>query len=470
MAANTGVKIVASEGETGSHVLSICTESIMIELRISSDVFGLISRVWKRMENEPQVARECQRLRFHTNTGVRFMCWLPPSDTWLANQSLETRHNYLLTDSFDDYSVKIVNFSDEWHTSSDGVPSDGNPSDGNCASISAKSSGSQNGFKRKIATLKDWLKTHMKSKNKHLKHIEQHLIIRIEALINSAVEPMDWSKVVGLELEKQRIVEAAINPILRPDLYKGGRTPPKGILLFGPPGTGKSLLARCIAAQKKWTFIPVTVSTLTSHLYGVGEKMVAALFAVARARQPSIIFIDEIDSLLMSRNDGEHEATLRMTNEFLNQFDGMGTAPGEQLLIIGATNRPHSLDGAARRRFEVRLYIRLPDANARKQYITNFIKSNKSVKHTLKSSEIQSLADITDGYSCADMKALCREVANIPMRGVMDIMRLKAEDIRAVTFKDFREGLSAVKPTVKSGELEVYEKWNNDFGAIRRQL
>ncbi|CAG2178838.1 unnamed protein product, partial [Oppiella nova] len=303
----------------------------------------------------------------------------------------------------------------------------------------------------------------------HLKNIDPNLIEVIENEIITALEPINWSDVAGLEFAKNKIQEIAVLPLLRPDLFRGLRKPPKGIVLFGPPGTGKTFLGRCIASQTKSTFFSITVSALNSKWIGEGEKTIRAMFAVARARQPSVIFIDEIDSLLKTRCDSEHESSRRMKTEFLAQFEGVGTVSDEKLLIIGATNRPQELDDAARRRLSAKLYIRLPDASARKQIIENCIKTEK---HCLSEEQMQSLADQTDGYSCADMRDLCRESAMEPMRDsiiMSNITDISVHEIRSITSEDFVKNLSYVKPTVRKEDILMFEKWNHEFGTNCRQ-
>ena len=142
--------------------------------------------------------------------------------------------------------------------------------------------------------------------------------------------------------------------MLRPDIFKGLRAPPKGLLLFGPPGTGKTMIGRAIAAESKSTFFSISASSLTSKWVGDGEKMVRTLFSIAQTKQPAIIFIDEIDSLLSARSETEHESTRRIKTEFLVQMDGARVSADDKILLIGATNRPYELDEAARRRFRKR--------------------------------------------------------------------------------------------------------------------
>ena len=177
-----------------------------------------------------------------------------------------------------------------------------------------------------------------------------------------------WDDIAGLEFAKKTINEIIIWPMLRPDIFTGMRAPPRGILLFGPPGTGKTLLGKAIAAQSKATFLSISASTLTSKWVGEGEKMVKTMFAIAAIHQPSVVFIDEIDSLLCTRNDQDQEASRRIKTEFLVQLDGVNTFAGEEarILIIGATNRPNDIDEAVRRRLVKKLYIPLPNSAGRR--------------------------------------------------------------------------------------------------------
>lgn len=194
----------------------------------------------------------------------------------------------------------------------------------------------------------------------------------------------------------------------RPDIFTGLRGPPKGLLLFGPPGTGKTMIGKCIASQVKATFFSISASSLTSKWVGEGEKLVRALFTVARCHQPAVVFIDEIDSVLTQRTDGEFEASRRIKTEFLVQFDGAGASSSDRILIIGATNRPQEIDEAARRRLVKRLYIPLPDQMARRWIFQNLLRNQR---HSLTDEDIDVLCIKTEGYSGSDVDALCREAA-----------------------------------------------------------
>ena len=201
-----------------------------------------------------------------------------------------------------------------------------------------------------------------------LRGLDRHMQ---EAILNNVVEDsngrnsVSWADIGGLEDVKRSLYEAVIMPSLNPGLFSGLRAPPKGMLLFGPPGNGKTMIAKAVAHESKATFFNISASALTSKWVGDGEKMVRTLFALARYLQPSIIFIDEVDSILTERSSGENDAMRRLKTEFLIQFDGVGSTNGERIFVLGATNRPQDLDEAARRRFTKRIYVPLPDKGTR---------------------------------------------------------------------------------------------------------
>ncbi|KAJ3059595.1 Fidgetin-like protein 1, partial [Podochytrium sp. JEL0797] len=239
--------------------------------------------------------------------------------------------------------------------------------------------------------------------DERLKNIDPAMI---EAIMNEVVvggKDVTWDDIAGLEHAKKTIQEVVVWPMCRPDIFHGIRAPPKGLLLFGPPGTGKTLIGKCIATQSGAKFFSISSSSLTSKWVGDGEKMVRALFAVARVHQPSVIFMDEIDSLLTQRTDGENEATRRIKTEFLVQFDGCGTSSEDRILLIGATNRPHEIDEAARRR-----YIPLPEDTARHSLLMHKLARES---HTLSPQDVATVVQRTEGYSGSDVDGLVREAA-----------------------------------------------------------
>ncbi|NXD13358.1 FIGL1 protein, partial [Nothocercus nigrocapillus] len=302
--------------------------------------------------------------------------------------------------------------------------------------------------------------------DERLRNIEPRMVELIMHEIVDHGPPVSWDDIAGVDFAKATIQEVVVWPMLRPDIFTGLRGPPKGILLFGPPGTGKTLIGKCIACQSGATFFSISASSLTSKWVGEGEKMVRALFAVARCQQPAVIFIDEIDSLLSQRGDGEHESSRRIKTEFLVQLDGATTSSDDRVLVVGATNRPQEIDEAARRRLVKRLYIPLPEAPARKQMVTRLM----SREHCcLSEGEIELIVKKSHGFSGADVTQLCREASLGPIRSLqsLDITTVVAEQVRPIAFPDFESAFKTVRPSVSAKDLELYETWNQTFGCGR---
>ncbi|KAM3721084.1 Vacuolar protein sorting-associated protein [Dirofilaria immitis] len=204
---------------------------------------------------------------------------------------------------------------------------------------------------------------------------------------------------------------------------QGNRKPWRGILLFGPPGTGKSYIAKAVATEaNNSTFFSVSSSDLMSKWLGESERLVKQLFEMAREHKPSIIFIDEIDSLCSSRSDTESESARRIKTEFLVQMQGVGNDM-EGILVLGATNIPWVLDAAIRRRFEKRIYIPLPEANARKDMFKLHV--GKNTPHSLTEQDFKTLAERTEGFSGYDISIVVREALMQPIRKVHRAEKVK---------------------------------------------
>eukprot|EP00850_Spirogloea_muscicola_P010000 SM000057S18430 [mRNA] locus=s57:528624:533983:- [translate_table: standard] len=237
-----------------------------------------------------------------------------------------------------------------------------------------------------------------------------------------------WDDIAGLQQAKQALKEMVILPTMRSDLFQGLRRPARGLLLFGPPGNGKTMLAKAVASEAAATFFSLSASSLTSKWMGEGEKLMRALFAVAAQRQPSVIFIDEIDSILSARTANEHEASRRLKTEFLVQFDGVVANENDRVIVMAATNRPQELDDAARRRLVKRIYIPLPDAQGRQALLAHLLRGQA---FNLPDAQVNKIVAQTEGYSGSDLRALCQEAAMMPIRELgTRVSTVKADQVR----------------------------------------
>ncbi|KAF5360348.1 hypothetical protein D9756_004938 [Leucocoprinus leucothites] len=238
---------------------------------------------------------------------------------------------------------------------------------------------------------------------------------------NEVIHPDDisvrFSDIGGLDNIISSLRESVIYPLLYPNLFTSSSSllgAPKGVLLFGPPGCGKTMLAKALAKESGATFINIAASVLTNKWYGESNKLVAGLFSLARKVQPSIIFIDEIDSFLRERTKGDHEVTGMMKAEFMTLWDGL-TSTTDRILVLGATNRPNDIDSAILRRMPKRFAVGLP----------NFDQRLKILKLMLKDTQIAydfsmtTLAELTEGHSGSDLRELCRNAAMVPVREFM---------------------------------------------------
>ncbi|XP_048529286.1 ATPase family AAA domain-containing protein FIGL1 isoform X1 [Triticum urartu] len=301
-----------------------------------------------------------------------------------------------------------------------------------------------------------------------LRNLEPRLIEHVSNEIMDKDPNVRWDDIAGLDHAKKCVTEMVIWPLLRPDIFRGCRSPGRGLLLFGPPGTGKTMIGKAIAGEAKATFFYISASSLTSKWIGEGEKLVRALFGVACCRQPAVIFVDEIDSLLSQRkSDGEHESSRRLKTQFLIEMEGFDSG-NEQILLIGATNRPQELDEAARRRLTKRLYIPLPSSEARTWIIRNLLEKDGLFK--LSEKETGVICKLTEGYSGSDMKNLVKDASMGPLREALqqgvEITKLNKEEVRPVMLKDFEAALQEVRPSVSTSELGIYEEWNMQFGSL----
>uniref|UniRef100_A0A8C1W6J0 Spastin n=1 Tax=Cyprinus carpio TaxID=7962 RepID=A0A8C1W6J0_CYPCA len=299
---------------------------------------------------------------------------------------------------------------------------------------------------------------------KNLKNVDSKLANLILNEIVDSGAAVQFDDIAGQELAKQALQEIVILPALRPELFTGLRAPARGLLLFGPPGNGKTMLAKAVAVESNATFFNISAASLTSKYMGEGEKLVRALFAVARELQPSIIFIDEIDSLLCERREGEHDASRRLKTEFLLEFDGVQSGgDDDRVLVMGATNRPQELDEAVLRRFAKRIYVALPTEETRLKLLKNLLSKHRN---TLSQKELSQLARMTEGYSGSDLTSLAKDAALGPIRELRpeQLRNIPAGEMRDIRFSDFEDSLKRIKRSVSPQTLDQYVRWNRQYG------
>lgn len=286
-------------------------------------------------------------------------------------------------------------------------------------------------------------------------------------LIMKEKPEVSWNEVIGLDDAKRAIRESIVYPTKRSDLFPLGW--PRGILLYGPPGCGKTLLAAAAAAEIDGYFINVDAAAMMSKWLGEAEKNVSKLFSMSRKLNenenvPVLLFIDEIDSLLGTRNS-EVGGEVRVKNQVLTEMDGInGKSKESKLYVIGATNKPWTLEAGFLRRFQKRIYVTLPDIASRKNLFNQYTAPLKK-ENSLKNEE---LARFSEGYSASDIKDICQSAQ---LRVVNELFESgKALDVqtnpRAITVSDFKEIFKIRKPSVSTDMIRAYMKWSDQFKAL----
>ncbi len=287
-----------------------------------------------------------------------------------------------------------------------------------------------------------------------------------EELVVTEKPKVNWEEVIGLETAKKAVKEAIVYPVQRPDLFPLGW--PRGILLFGPPGCGKTLLAAAVATEIDANFYSIDAASIMSKWLGEGEQNVAKLFGSARKSanegKPAIVFVDELDSL-MGQHSNEVGGEIRVRNQFLKEMDGIvDKGKALHVYVIGATNKPWDLDWAFIRRFQKRILVPLAD-NATRLSMLKLYSSNLQVDTDV---DLQELARLSEGFSGSDIRDVCQS-AQLSLIGeffesgkAMD----KEAKPRALTMADFRQILEERKPSVSLDMLSMYNRWFDAFKAL----
>ncbi|MCD6278799.1 MAG: ATP-binding protein [Desulfurococcales archaeon] len=322
-----------------------------------------------------------------------------------------------------------------------------------------------------VAVYKEWIK-HYEKRIADLENLRNSMLpvhgestteASIDDLVVKEKPEVTFNDIADLEQAKEAIKEAILYPTRRPDLFPLGW--PRGILLFGPPGCGKTLLAAAVANEIDSVFIQVDAASIMSKWLGEAEKKVALIFKKAReyssSGKPVIIFIDEVDSLL-GTYASEIGGEVRVRNQFLKEMDGLPDKSKKHFIyVIAATNKPWKLDEPFIRRFQKRIYVPLPDKKARIQLLELYTKKLRLSPDL----DLSKLAEVLEGYTGSDIKDI---VMAAHLRTVKELFEKNrgVGEARAITWDDFMHVLKVRKPSVSEDLVRVYDSWYSKFKAI----
>ncbi|KAM7022010.1 ATPase family gene 2 protein homolog A [Passerculus sandwichensis] len=281
-----------------------------------------------------------------------------------------------------------------------------------------------------------------------------------------------YDMIGGLGSQLRTIRETVELPLKQPELFKSyGIPPPRGVLLYGPPGTGKTMIAKAVANEVGAHVTVINGPEIISKFYGESESRLRQIFAEASLCRPSIIFIDELDALCPKREGAQNEVEKRVVASLLTLMDGIGSEGSEgQLLVLGATNRPHALDAALRRpgRFDKEIEIGIPNAQDRLDILQKLL---KKVPHSLTAEQLAHLADSAHGYVGADLAALCKEAGLCALRRALGRRPGLGDTAVAgsvmIAFNDFLQGMKDVRPSaMREVAIDVPKVSWSDIGGL----
>lgn len=305
-------------------------------------------------------------------------------------------------------------------------------------------------------------------------HLSQYEEVILQELVFPEDIPVSFEDIGGLSDIIEDLRESVIYPLTLPELYSTSSSllaAPSGVLLYGPPGCGKTMLAKALAHESGACFINLHISTVTNKWFGDSNKLVNAVFSLARKLEPVIVFIDEIDAVLGTRHSGEHEASGMVKAEFMTHWDGLASAntsgKAQRIMILGATNRINDIDDAILRRMPKKFPISLPNASQRLKILKIILRDTRLDKESL---DLDYLSRVMAGMSGSDIKEASREAAMVPVREMIQRQRqsgqrmesMRAGEVRGLRTADFFLKTRAAKPTQTTKGEKDEKDWSTE--------
>lgn len=319
-----------------------------------------------------------------------------------------------------------------------------------------------------LPRIHDMLQNGTDSRGRSLSENHKEKLRILKCKLQSSLHSISMDNIRGHTALKQDLEECVVWPCLNSGLFKDIRRPPRGILLYGPPGNGKTMIAKALAARVGVPFYQISSCDVISKYHGDSEKNIRAVCEAARAEpHGAVVFIDEIDSLAPTRDGfGIHSFDVKQINELLHQIDGIKMDHDyDKVIYIGATNRPWSLDPALLRRLPKKCYLGPPNYDRRLDFVEYVMCDNAAISFELTCDETDELIRRTNGYSYSALDNLIREACMEPVRELVKdgapISEVQPEEVPPVRLRHLRRAAEKIKGDVEEASLKRFESWSS---------